>query len=43
MHCPECGTEETAVAGTRGDAVIYRCKSCGHRFGLDPEGEEVAL
>jgi transposase-like protein len=43
MHCPKCGTEETAVAGTRDDVVIYRCKSCGHRFGLDSSGEEVAL
>lgn len=43
MHCPKCGTEEMAVAGTRDGVVMYRCKSCNHRLGLDEAGEEVTL
>lgn len=43
MHCPECGTEEMAVAGTRDDVVVYRCKSCGHRLGLNESGEGVPV
>lgn len=32
-----------AVAGTRDDVVVYRCKSCGHRLGLNESGEEVPV